>query len=392
MKRCCKNISKVPSLNETALTFKALGLGLAIFIFAMSHAMAGPVALIQSVSGNAFVYSGGKTKSLVPGDTVDDFSEIIIEVGGQVSFADYYNHRFHLSGSGHVRLLKRMVDLKQGYLWIQSSDYGKSLVQTANSKITYTRGELITSFESDTGKTQVLSVKGFVDFANLLQEDVVVTIPEGNFSFIDKNYAEGIPRNPTQIGFNSFKKLTALFPGVSPLTSVDGIISQMKIQDQHDTSSASRKIASLPVASSSEQAGEFIYLKKPEKVKVKKFDPERYTSRLAREVLKTRTKKSFHPPAHYSGKSNVQVNFYGEAARRSPASSKSKASQVRAPASVSSADSMPLHYNPQVEVKQGNAMESSLVNQYKKQMRHTNEVNRLIDELKSFDQDYKKSY
>lgn len=47
--------------------------------------------------------------------------------------------------------------------------------------------------------------------------------------------------------------------------------------------------------------------------------------------------------------------------------------------------------NPQVEIKKS-AFENSLMEEYKKQRRHSGELNSLIKELKSFDQDYKVSY
>ena len=59
----------------------------------------------------------------------------------------------------------------------------------------------------------------------------------------------------------------------------------------------------------------------------------------------------------------------------------------RVPASIGSmAPKIKRHTGP------ANSFEGSLVEEYKRQMRHSNEVNELIDALKSYDNDYKKGY
>jgi hypothetical protein len=91
-------------------------------------------------------------------------------------------------------------------------------------------------------------------------------------------------------------------------------------------------------------------------------------------------------------KSSVPVVIYGASSpkvekKRYPASFSSPSSKktfkkARTPASVGG-------MLPEVKVS---PFEAELGRQYKKQMRHDQQVNELIDQLKSIDMDYKKDY
>ena len=127
--------------------------------------------------------------------------------------------------------------------------------------------------------------------------------------------------------------------------------------------------------------GEIIFLKKKESIgSVPKYS--------ALEYFKKKTKKKKVPykfKPSYKKESGVKVHVYTGIykAKRGPASVKGK-KKMRGPASITV-------INPQVEIKKS-AFESSLMQEYKKQRRHSEELNSLIKELKSFDQDYKVSY
>jgi hypothetical protein len=88
----------------------------------------------------------------------------------------------------------------------------------------------------------------------------------------------------------------------------------------------------------------------------------------------------------YEQKSAVEVKIFGapkkKAAQRVPASSTKPASSSRTPASVGG----------MAPVIKADAFENKLMQEYKSQMRHSSETNKLINELKSFDQDYVEGY
>ena len=91
----------------------------------------------------------------------------------------------------------------------------------------------------------------------------------------------------------------------------------------------------------------------------------------------------------YSKLSGVPIHVYS-GHKTSQAKNSRKSSAQRAPASINAAKSIKL--NPQIEINQSSTFENSLLNQYKHQMRHETEVNRLIEDLRNYDQDYQTGY
>ena len=155
------------------------------------------------------------------GDYLYDFSEVMTEEGAQVSFSDYYDHQFHLAGSGHLKIMNKIVELVRGYLWVQSYRATKIPfnIQTANSSVKYYDGEAIISFDSLVGKSQIMVLKGDFRIGNILHKvrhfDVVVA--DGEFSSVDNEFNGGNPRGTTPVGYKSFQKVLSLFTGIKPL-------------------------------------------------------------------------------------------------------------------------------------------------------------------------------
>ncbi len=105
-------------------------------------------------------------------------------------------------------------------------------------------------------------------------------------------------------------------------------------------------------------------------------------------------KKKWTPEAEYKKKSDVLVKVFG-GGNTSKSVAKSSvpkievapipaAAPARVPASVAN--------KATANVESADAFESNLLDEYKKQMRHNDEVNGLIEKLKSYDQDYQKEY
>jgi len=166
-----------------------------------------------------------------------------------------------------------------------------------------------------------------------------------------------------------------------------------------------RRAISRGVASVGGHQGQttFIQSQKSENVKEDAFLNQQL-KKLAKKTKKAkRSKKKWK-------KSTVTVRVFGSSkssAKRVPASVKKKSpaqeksmkaspapavkkevvkpqvKAMRGPASV------PL--NPQVTIKK-DAFEKGLTKEYKKQMRHSSEVNSLIRDLKNYDQDFKTAY
>ncbi len=320
------------------------------------------VAVVNSVTGRAFVSIDGRTQSLKQGDEIAAFSEIFTEVGAQITISDYYDHKYHLAGSGHLQLLNKSVELKEGYLWVQSFQDNYTFgIQTANALASFKRGEAIVSFDGFNGRSQILVKQGEWSYSNLFNQMLQQTVTEGKFSFIHMEQDNGTPRVPTPIGYQSFQQITALFQ------NIEGTSKEVKVQ---------RNIASQSFPESLE-------MRPQEKVApVATVDPvmEKKLVELYQEKLAPKKPAKKWTPS-YGTKSEVAVRVFGQ----SPPQVKKKkvapapAKKTRAPASIN-----PVPQSP----SKADAFESKLMEEYKNQMRHSDETNKLINELKSFKQDY----
>jgi len=407
----------------------------------MANAFAiAPIAMVGSVKGNAFIHHLGKTKKVKVGDHIHNFSEIFTEVGSQVSFSDYYDHQFHLSGSGHVKLNGKTLELKGGYLWLQSYNREESFaVETANAHVNYMYGESVISFDAYSGKSQLMTISGGWDFSNKFEKYRTARLQDGQFSFISKDYENGSPRQPTPIGQASYKKVVSLFGGVKTLdqqASRDFQLHAAKPAEVERTKTIpmvkrSRGIAShvegdqFPARSEPTDSTALIreianggkatapavtptykpkyrapVVKTPSSSTEKDSFMRYYNSRLNKMKPKKRVAKN---KVDYSKKSGAKVYVFGadwtptahkekgdiriynkkrfEAAQKTAVAPKKVAPKKRAPASVPKSVEAPK-----------DVFESTLRREYKKQTRHTNEVNDLINELESYDQDYQRSY
>lgn len=385
--------------------------------FAASHNV---TVVISSVKGNAFFSEGGSTKVLKTGMHLPAKTEIFTEVGSQISFNDYYDHVFYLSGGAHLIVYPNLVELKEGYLWVKSLTYdalkGPLKITTANALVENRKGEGILSYDSYSGKTQVLSIKGDFELKNIHQEYQWTQVAEGQFSFIQDEYNEGSPRKATPIGYASYKKVTSLFEGVDAFDKKKAE-QTMKAYPSTAVAPKSRGIASVnekvdPFEQALRQEqGEQVGHTAPGKITVLKLrDPEhekavqqnlmKFYKNKVTELSRPKPKKKWTPT--YGQKSDVKVMIFGRGAshatsKRMPASvrpvrpaqtnitTQTHKMKYRTPASIGG-------MVPTVNSKANGKFESELVDQYKKQMRHDRDVNDLIDQLKSIDMDYKKEY
>ncbi len=400
-----------------------------------------PIAMVGSVKGNAFIHHLGKTKKVKVGDQIHNFSEIFTEVGSQVTFSDYYDHQYHLSGSGHVKLNGKTLELKGGYLWLQSYNREESFtVETANAHINYMYGESVISFDAYSGKSQLMTISGTWDFSNKFEKYRTALLQDGQFSFISKDYENGSPRQPTPIGQASYKKVVSLFGGVKSLdqqasrdfqihaakpkeeertalppmvrgsrgiaSHVEGDQFPARTTTTSDSTALIREIANGGKASAATVTPSYKPKYKAPVVRAKTSASEKdsflnyYNSRLKKMKPKKRVVKN---KIDYSKKSGAKVYVFGadwapkakkeqgdiriynqkrfEAAQKAAQAPKKVTPKKRAPASV-----------PRPTEAPKDVFESTLRKEYKRQTRHTNEVNDLINELESYDQDYQRSY
>lgn len=402
------------------------------------------VAVVSSLKGKAFTTYKGQTKMLKVGDHIHRQAEVFTEIGGQLSLNDYYDHVYHLAGGGHIALYNNLVELREGYFWVQSLKFdplhGPLRVTTANGVVENREGECIVSFDGHSGKTQLLAIKGDFVFKNALMEMKNLTLGEGQFSFIHNDHEEGRPRRATPIGYASYQKVTGLFDGVQPFgeqkptglktrltTAPDvqapvakpseparGVASSSgpenafeaallgkKVRKESGPSSNSVKYPG-PVAGQAQANGgkiTVLRLRDPASVKQSEENVMDYYQQKLKALNKPKPKKKWSPA--YQAKSGVPVRVFGakKSGQRLPASVRKKPAVIKVkPGSGAvstkkrASSRTPASLGKMLPKIKTNAFESQMLKQYKKQMRHDQEVNDLIDQLQSIDMDYKKEY
>lgn len=230
-------------MNKLTYTLNILALSL---MPALSFAAPVQFGRIVEIKGSGFISFEGQTHEIKKGDSINVNSEIIVENSGQVTFTDNADHRFFLGSSSTAAVSAGKVELRSGDIWMQSlnkmDDY--KLV-SANAVVNYQGGEAIFSYDSDKGKTQLMVINGLMKFSNLRSPELNLTVSEGNFSFVDPSYEEGMPRDPTPVGEKSYKSLVSIFPGVSPM---DKHSVEIFKDNEHGEPTVGRKVASVEKA------------------------------------------------------------------------------------------------------------------------------------------------
>lgn len=289
--------------NTKIINFAVLAI-CSLNIFASS-----PKGVIEKIQGNVFITRSGETISVTAGDYLYDFDEVITEVGSQVTFKDYYDHKFHLSGSGYVAIMNKMIELKGGYLWVQNLESSNELyqVQTVNAMTSYSNGEFIISYDQDSGKTQLLSIKGTHLFANIEQDYLKEEVAAGKFTFISQKYENGTPRIPTPIGSSAYSAVASLYNGIKPLGDSKNIVEDVaRVSTAKVISPTTRSIASVE---GEDKSGKMIFIKQEEYEDRSETLKNFYANKVKQ--LEKATKpvvKKFAPD--YASKSNVEIKVY----------------------------------------------------------------------------------
>lgn len=363
--------------------------------------------LVTDVQGNVFVIRGQKTYPLRVGSQLEDFDEILTETDARVAFSDYYGHYYFLSGSAHLKVYNRMIELKGGYLWLKNQkDRFSYSAQTANAVLSYDDGEGILSFDPYAGKTQFLNIHGDFNFGNVLQKEIKTPVREGSFTYIDNKLENGVPRRPTPIGYDSYKKIVSLFQGLDPAEEKDDkVVAQnlKRMRPQPKTTVKSdRSIASVPVVEESKEGKIKVLQDTSVPVAAQKSAVNEYLNKNLSALKKKVANRPWRPK--YQKKSGVKVKVFG--ARSSRVKKKRAVKKTSVPTTTYKKTTPVRQYNPTsssrapasvnttgfTKTEEKDPFEKSLMDAYKKQQRHSKEVNSLINDLKNYRQDYQISY
>lgn len=388
-----------------------------ISLFLPLLAFAKPVATVVTVKGNAFTVYEGKTKPIHPGMIINNDSHIITEIGSKVEFVDYYDRYFDFSGGGHARILENQVVLNRGYMWVESFQNKQSLqLRSANSKVNLSRGEVIFSFDSSTGRSQLMCVEGSVTLSNKIDPDFYATLNTGEFSFIDPSVNDGLPRGATKIGYRSFEKLAVLFDRSKDMKRPERNMMAAK-RSMNTNNEFSKSIVKTPSyspnrmpASENEFTNSVKYLQNEFKAEENVENNEaNKVDDLRKNLLNsysdsTQVKSVKKPVAKVKKvrkKSNVKIRTFGVSNSKSYAKKKQKEQHSDKPMTIGEMlkiknrgpSSVPNFYkNNYKKGGQNQGFINSLEGHYKSQQKHPNEVNGLIRELKNYREDYSPNY
>ena len=301
-------------------------------------ALAAPLQFgrIVDIKGSGFISYEGRTHEIKKGEVIYVNSEIIIENSGQVVFTDNADHKFHLGNASTAALFAGKLELRSGDVWVQSlnktDDY---LLTSANASVNYTGGEAIFSYDSVKGKAQLMVISGLMKFSNLRSPELNLNVAEGNFSFVDPTFEEGMPRDPTPVGQKTYGLLVGMFPGVTPLDKRSADVFKDENRDENRDENKSEKnfqsvirsIASKDIAVESNQA---IELEKKYKLELLK----RASKKVVSNVDKSNMQKPIVPR-----KNELVIKIYGltgiETSTTTAIYDRTTSVSNRAPASVS---------------------------------------------------------
>lgn len=329
-------------------------------------AYAKPVVRITAVKGEVFGVKGPKTWPVKVGDHLDDFSDIMVEDQAQVSFVDFYEHDYTLSGGTQVHLLDKILELKQGRVWIQAKKNIQTiLIQSPHATIEFMDGDAIVDYDRALSKTHLMTVTGMSKISNSIEEQLYQMVAPGQFSFVDPSFDNGYPRKPTPVGFHSYDKLVGSFTGVKALNSAlaESFASNIKAK-----STPARSVASVDTPMKSSGA-KIIFIPA-----LKKESKRDIASIPSPDPIKYYKEKSYKKSKAFVGDS-APIQVFGS---------------IHRPSKVTRAAAMekPVPIRP----VQDNPFKRSLSEEYSEQKRHSGELNRLINELESYDKDFDKSY
>lgn len=176
------------------------------------------VGKVHAVKGESFLSVNGKTETLRKDMDIADGAKVVVSDDAQVTIGDFYDRRYHLAGGSQLVLGKQSAILQKGKVWTQAvkPDHTTQL-STANLLITASKSEFVVTYDAASQTGQLSVINGSVDVASPIEPSFKQTIEAGQFTSARPDANDGFPRSPTVLSYDSMIKTVALFPGVKPL-------------------------------------------------------------------------------------------------------------------------------------------------------------------------------
>lgn len=388
---------------------KYLLIAISVIFASSSLAEDRPVATVVEIKGHAFAFKGNKSQPLRYGDRITEFAEVMVEDGSRISIRNTRDHVFHLNGGGFVKLFKDSIELKNGQVMVVSEKNNfKGTVTTGNAMAQYGEGHLIVSFDQTDGKSQLLVMEGVVEFSNALEPDLKTRVQPFQFSFVTPDYENNLPRTPTKIGERSLRQIKQEF-GFIQSKYLDSLMNE---PTKKETKQPARSIASVI----EEYAG-----KKPVKRKGKVIRISSIKGRVPASFSAVNYYKQSKQQARISRQpqktgESARIRYFGQKWKAPQQSFKTNIVQSQLPSKTKQVDRQPASVKKSqlIEDLKKNSLakrkpaslpgKSQLLEELKspfeksykvesqKTKRHSDTLNNLVDELKSYDKDFDKEY
>lgn len=198
---------------------------------------------VSKLKGNGFLTLSGQTEELTSKSRIENGSEVFVEEKTYLTIASVDGTFYHFSPESSFKVTKTSLTLRTGSVWVQNRDMNSEiLLSTANSEIRFAAGEGIVSYDTNSGKTQLMVIRGQFNLTSTLEKGISVAVAEKNFSFVDAKYNGGIPRDPTPVGNKAFSEMLSMYPGIKPMdqsTSThasEGHRSIASVDEKHESS------------------------------------------------------------------------------------------------------------------------------------------------------------
>jgi hypothetical protein len=343
------------------------------------HAHARLVGKVHEIQGLSFMTYDGRTITLKKDMDIHESAQLIVSENGQLTVGDFHDRRYHLKGGSSLVFNKHQLLLHHGMVWIQSQHkHSTSLeVKTSNMTSHNLRGEMIVSYDNQHKKSQMMVIQGESQVASPKYEQLRYAIVAGQFTTVHPDQDDGYPRVPMSIGQDSLMKALGQFSGIKAQDYAVASAQQMSV-------TPSRSIAS------ENKRGEIIYLRTVTSNHQQKPQGERKPASLAPQSAQGEASRYYHHQTQSRPKAPVRIwgleQSGGETKIRKQAkTSKPKAVPDSPPMAPKREIASELKLKPTQTSKNSTAeFLKSWEDQKAHQHKHSPEVQRLIDDLKSF--------
>lgn len=321
------------------------------------------IGRVLQVDGSAFIYkSKSEIKSLAYAQKISSGTKVMLEDNANAIVVTEDGTKYFLTPGSVVSFYEDGIEIKNGKVWIKSTlESNHTVVHTPNVKSIHKGGEYVYSFNSQSGKSEVLSIIGQCNVASSIDENKKITVLAGQFSYVISGKNDGYPREATRVGLTSYEAIKLSFSNFKDIQSLK--LNNLLFEKQN------RAIASVK---ESKKKGNISFVKYNYKFNNRKIASVATKSKAQNIVTKT-----------------AKVRVFG-------LSSQNRVSQMnKAPRKVESVSQRLPASIVEDKVQDMNTVsifEKSLRRQIVAKPKHSSEVNQLIDELKSYKDDFAKEY